>query len=634
MTEDPVMRVAIQAIKCISNFIKIGKDQEHFFDNYKISIMNTLVKFLNTHQTIHAQEVGVRTLIVLIKALNKDFEPYYSTIMGYFRNLMSNLPQQEGETLRGLIVEGASLAGKAVERERFIGDAKFILDEMARVNMLNSNNPIVGCVEAALCTFAEILGEEFTSFMPNVIPYVLEQAGMEVQSREVDKELDNDDDDDRDKNDYYYEGDKIIMYNPSQAREKADSMHAIGVYAYATKANFIPYAEKAFKILLDGLNFKFYEEVPNNAFHSMEHVLRSVALACIHNPSLKAGLQTMIKKILEITTAYIENTELSWGVRIAAIDALKGTFLVIHRELLVVEQPSERVAKALGTVLVPWAEEVKSDSPDDNDEECFFYLFDHVQECIDAILQNQREAFIGPYLTYIHKAVLSLVSNDVEDYPETSLRVLASIAQHTPSQSVDKTLLADILNAHLEMIKSTDGSILQAVFAGLEALIENQRENLHPEYERISAAITEFIRAPIQESSKSTAIAQDMAVVTLGVLIYEYGSRQDSSDLNMFLSKIPLTNCREAGEKANELFCAFTQRYYQRFIGQNNENVPIVIRIFANIIKSGFITQKFTQYTVSLVKSFAESVNEATLLSGLTPELSEIFRNFIRQNST
>lgn len=633
MTEDPVARVATHAVKCLINFIEMHKNPEEFSCSYRDPLMSLLIKFLNEHQTIYAQEVGIRTLIVLIKALDKYFEPYYNIIMPYFRNIMTKVHQPEGEILRGLVVEGASLAGKAVERERFIGDAKFILDAMSRVNMLNKSNPMIGYVESALCTFAEILGEDFTSFMPKVIPFVLEQAAMEVQNREVDKELEDDGDDDQNKSDYYYDGDKTILYNLSQAKEKAESIYSLGVYAYATKANFINHAEEAFNIVMKEIDFEFYTDVRKNAFYSMEHILRSVALARIKNDAYSLGLQKMIKKILEVTTERIQNKDETWDVRIAAIDALKGVFLVVNKQIALNDSTSEHIAMALGNLFVPWAKKIVSEKYDDDDDDNFFLVFRHVQECIEAILQGHCKSFIGPYLKYIHKAVLSLATLENDESPDSSLRVLASIAQYIPPP-LDPALFTDIVNAHLELAKSFDETVLQTVCTGLETLIECHQEELRPRYEEVSAVLTGIIGAATTKDSQDILIVQDTAVVSLGVLIYGYGPRPDSSDLKLFISRIPLVHCREAGEKAHKLFCVFTQMYYQKIIGQNNENAPIVIQIFANIIKSGFITQETKRDIVSISRNLAESVNERILVSNLTPELLEVFRNLIGQYST
>lgn len=632
MTQDPVPRVAMHAIKCLTDFININEESNQKLEPFKDSIIKALISFLDTHQTLYAQECGTRTLIVLIQVLETGFEPYYDVIMTYFRNIISNVTHQEGETLRGLVVEGASLAGKSVGRDRFISDGKFILEAMSRFNLLNPSNPVIDCVESALCTFAEILGEDFTSFMPNVIPYVLDKAAMEVQNQEVDKE---DDEDQNSKTDYYYEGDKIILFNKSQADEKADSIHALGVYAHSTKANFIPYVERAFEVVVKETGFKFCDSVPMSSFSCMEHILRSVALAAIHNPSLNTGLHVMIKKMLEVTTECIQDKEKSWNVRVAAIRALKGTFLVMDSKLQLTEQVAENIAAILGRVLGPWAECAIKDDYDDCDDD-FFDVFNVIQECIDAILRRNYNMFIQPYIRRIHKTVLSMISLDLDDYPGTSLRVLASVARYmppAPPQTI-QPLFADILNAHLEMAASKDLLALQDVFNGLQTLVESHPKELQPSYEKVWAAIMGIIGTTIDSTSEEYLVTQDMAVATLGILIYEYGPRQDSSDLNMFLSKIPLAHSKEAAVKAHKLFCVLSQTYYQRIIGQNNENAPIVVQIFAKIIQSGFVTQEINRDIMAIVRNLAETVNESVLTSNLTPELLEIFSNFVKQNST
>lgn len=619
----------MHAIKCLTNFINIDDESDQAIESFKDPIIKALIAFLETHQTLYAQECGTRTLIVLIQALEKGFEPYYGIIMTYFRNIISNVTSQEGETLRGLIVEGASLAGKSVERDRFIGDGKFILEAMSRFNLLNPSNPVVKCVESALCTFAEILGEDFTSFMPNVIPYVLEQAAMEVQNQEVDKE---DYEDQNAKTDYYYEGDKIILYSKSQADDKADSIHALGVYAHSTKANFLPYVERAFEIVVKETSFKFCDEVPMNSFYCMEHILRSAALAAIQNPSLDAWIREMLKKILEITTECIRNKENSWNVRVAAIKALRGAFLVMDSKLQLTEQVSERIAAILGGTLESWAKCIQEEDYEDCDDD-FFYAYYPIQECIDVILKRNYRVFIQPYIRHIHKAVLSMVSLDMEEYPGISLRVLASVAHYMPPSQIIQPLFADILNAHLEMARSKESFVMQEACAGLETLIETHPKVIQPFYEKVSAAIMEVVSTTSNSTSQSYLAVHDVGIATLSILIYEYGPRQDSSDLKFFLSKIPLFHSKEAAVKAHKLFCVLSQTYYQRIIGQNNENAPIVVQIFAKIIQSGHVTQEINKDIMTIVRSLAETVNENVLISNLTPELLEIFRKFVRQNN-
>ena len=640
LIKDTVPRVATHTVRCLTDFINADRTNVISaagpLGPYKDRIIEGLKEFLSTHQTLRPQEEAMRTLIIIIRKLGRDFAPYYDPMMGYFQKVMSCVTSQEGRTLRGLALEAASLSGKVVGKERFEKDAKFVLGEMVKVNMTDHTDPQVGCVEAALCLFAEILGEDFAEFMPYVIPNVIASAGMDVPSQEVDME-DNDNDKD---DDYYYEGDKIIRFYRGQAEDKAKHIQSLGVYAYSTRGKFIPYVEKSFAVVMESSKFKLCADVRREAFCTMEYLLRSTAIACMENngnAALVNGLQKMIEIILNAALECASNSEEVWEVRLAGIRALKGTFSVMGGQLSLTPETAMRVAGTLGSkVLGPWAKDMlENEEPEcDDDADSYYSVFGCVQECIDAVFQKQWVAFFPAYGMHLHPIVLSLLSMNTEDnYPAIALKVLCGVVKYSP-KPLDGNLFNTILNAHLGLGTSEEGEILQEVCAGIEALAESHNPVFKQRLTEVRSAIMKIASMNIPQGMYDSGlyVAADMAVATLGVIIYNYGANQDFSDLGLFMLRIPLTSCREAGEKAHKLFCVFTQMFYARVMGQNYENVRIVISLLARIIETGFLKQEDRQVITSIVKDLAGKVDENVLVLDLTERLRNILRDFLQNN--
>ena len=106
-----------------------------------------------------------------------------------------------------------------------------------------------------------------------------------VPSSEDDDEEDEEDDSDD-------EPGRMLRVRADDLDKKAAAIHAVGIFAKATKAQFQPYLETSFEKVLDCIAY-FHESVRENVVFAMRH-LTSVAY-CMHPPSepWQKGLPTV-----------------------------------------------------------------------------------------------------------------------------------------------------------------------------------------------------------------------------------------------------------------------------------------------------------------------------------------------------
>jgi hypothetical protein len=184
--------------------------------------------------------------------LEEEFGKYYEHFMPLAKQVVEGAGTVELARLRGKAMECISLMGIAVGKERFVNDAKHVMELLLRVSKTGDNASMDSVTmeyfTRACARICSCLEEDFVPYMEMVLPPLIAGANCEVDLKEIT-------DDDQAQQSAQAQGletirlpmrghgERVVAVNTSAIEEKLEAVGALFVYADALKAKFFPFVD-------------------------------------------------------------------------------------------------------------------------------------------------------------------------------------------------------------------------------------------------------------------------------------------------------------------------------------------------------------------------------------------------------
>jgi importin-5 len=191
LLETPEPRVQAHAAAALVNFCEAITSEENIIEPYLDGILERLLGLLRSPKR-YVQEQAVTTIATVADAAADKFVKYYDHIMPLLLNAMQTGDGKDYRILRAKAVECATLIALAVGKDVFGKDALTLMQSMATIqgtlealqvltNIASIKEPDDLQASYLITAWGRIcrtLGTQFTQFLPNVMPPLLESAAL------------------------------------------------------------------------------------------------------------------------------------------------------------------------------------------------------------------------------------------------------------------------------------------------------------------------------------------------------------------------------------------------------------------------------------------------------------------------
>jgi hypothetical protein len=177
----------------------------------------------------------------------------------------------------------------------------------------------------------------------------------------------------------------------------------------------------------------------------------------------------------------------------------------------------------------------------------------------------------------------------------------------------------DIIKILIQYVDNTSCEIRQAASYGLGEFIKNTKTN----YSNYASQILEIIHKGLavqkgDENEDEYHSAQDNVVTALGKLIHHHGEEYPNLKeiINIWLENLPITGDLAESAGQHDLLCEIVMKKPDIIFGENNKNVPHIIRILCKVVNT-----KYSKDEVDAkIKTILEEMKKNSTLVALVPE--------------
>ncbi|KAL4066077.1 ARM repeat-containing protein [Scleroderma citrinum] len=261
-------------------------------DQYLNLIMEELARLLDT-APISVKAVVTGAIGSAAHASKNKFLPYFKPTMDKLKHFLVLTGEGEESELRGIAMDAVGTFAEAVGADVF---RPYFADMMTQAFQgLGMGSPrLRECSFLFFSVMARVFGEEFSPYLPNVVPPLLESCKQSEHGEEKDPALSSAEAAafasgssasspitilDTDTNGFIeaemedIDVDKMLEVNSAIAVEKEIAADAIGALFLATRGHFLPYVEQCVVELVSLLTH-YYEGIRKSATDSLLEIVR------------------------------------------------------------------------------------------------------------------------------------------------------------------------------------------------------------------------------------------------------------------------------------------------------------------------------------------------------------------------
>ncbi|GKA65282.1 importin-5-like protein [Tanacetum coccineum] len=593
-------------------------------------VSKLLVLLQNGKQMV--QEGALTALASVADSSQEHFQKYYDAVMPYLKAILINANDKANRMLRAKAMECISLVGMAVGKDKFRDDAKQVMEVLMSLqgSQMEADDPTTSYMLQAWARLCKCLGQDFLPYMNVVMPPLLQSAQLKpdviITSADSDNEIDESDDESMET---ITLGDKRIGIKTSVLEEKATACNMLCCYADELKEGFFPWIDQVAPTLVPLLKFYFHEEVRKAAVSAMPELLRSAKLA-IEKGVAQGRNETYIKQLSDyIVPALVEALHKEPDTEICAsmLDALNeciqvsGSLLDENQVRSIVDE-IKQVITASSSRKSERAERAKAEDFDAEEGELLKEeneqeeeVFDQIGEILGTLIKTFKAAFL-PFFEEMSSYLMPMWG---KDKTAEERRIAICIFDDVAEQCREAALkyYDTYLPFLLEACNDESPDVRQAAVYGLGVCAEFGGTVIKPLIGEALSRLNVVIRHP-NALQPENVMAYDNAVSALGKICQFHRDSIDSVQIiPAWLSCLPIKGDVIEAKAVHELLCSMVERSDMELLGPNNQNIPKIVSVFAEILCAGkdLATEQTISRIVNLLRQLQQTLPPAIFAS-------------------
>ncbi|PWA69550.1 importin-5 [Artemisia annua] len=593
-------------------------------------VSKLLVLLQNGKQMV--QEGALTALASVADSSQEQFQKYYDAVMPYLKAILINANDKANRMLRAKAMECISLVGMAVGKDKFRDDAKQVMEVLMSLqgSQMEADDPTTSYMLQAWARLCKCLGQDFLPYMNVVMPPLLQSAQLKpdviITSADSDNEIDESDDESMET---ITLGDKRIGIKTSVLEEKATACNMLCCYADELKEGFFPWIDQVAPTLVPLLKFYFHEEVRKAAVSAMPELLRSAKLA-IEKGVAQGRNETYIKQLSDyIVPALVEALHKEPDTEICAsmLDALNeciqvsGSLLDENQVRSIVDE-IKQVITASSSRKTERAERAKAEDFDAEEGELLKEeneqeeeVFDQIGEILGTLIKTFKAAFL-PFFEEMSSYLMPMWG---KDKTAEERRIAICIFDDVAEQCREAALkyYDTYLPFLLEACNDESPDVRQAAVYGLGVCAEFGGTVIKPLIGEALSRLNVVIRHP-NALQPENVMAYDNAVSALGKICQFHRDSIDSVQIiPAWLSCLPIKGDHIEAKAVHELLCSMVERSDMELLGPNNQYIPKIVSVFAEILCAGkdLATEQTISRIVNLLRQLQQTLPPAVFAS-------------------
>lgn len=458
---------------------------------------------------IYLREQTVTTLATVAHAAGEKFKNYYDEIFPVLLNILASADGQELRLLRGKVIECSTLISMSVGKDQFLKHAKNLLDVMVSIQQtpMEDDDPQVGYLIEGWARVCKVLGQDFSPYLPIVMPPLLKSAGHKPDFAVIDAEEDHEGRgfSEEDGWEFVVIDDKRFCIKTTSLDEKCTALEMLSCYAKELGETFRPYAEQVIGVAVPLIKFYFHEGVRQASATLIPFLLRDLkpSQPSAEFNALWIGILSSIIEALEDETefevlsqlliAFFESMEITSDISLA--DAV---YSPLNNSLA--SQDKLHVFEAFIQVLCSQLNEVYNHARERENQKLDEDLYDPEMEeeleqaklqeililgelgrAVHIVFKTQAEAFFSFFqkglLPYVKDMLLPQPDSVlVTQYKKWALCVVDDVIEFCGIAAVSE-FRADFWNIMQQSIMDESPEIRQAAAYGIQLLAQKLHES-------------------------------------------------------------------------------------------------------------------------------------------------------------
>ncbi|KAI5084377.1 hypothetical protein GOP47_0000546 [Adiantum capillus-veneris] len=623
-------RVQAHAAAAILNFSESCTPE--ILTPYLDVLVNKLLVLLQSGKRM-VQEGVLTALASVADSTQTSFQVYYDTVMPYLKAILLNATDKPNRMLRAKSMECISLVGMAVGKEKFGQDAKQVMEVLMNLQgaQLEDDDPITSYMLQAWARLCKCLGQDFQPYMSIVMPPLLQSAQLKPDVTITDADDSGNDaiDSDDESVETITIGDKKIGIRTSVLEEKATACNMLCCYAVELKEGFYPWVDQVASILVPLLKFYFHEEVRKASVSAMPELLRAVKLAFEKGVAIGRD-ESYLKQLANyIIPALVEalhkepETEVLSSMLESINECIQTAGVLLdggHIKSMVDE--FKQAITASCTRKRERAERTKTEDFDAEEGELLQEenaqeeeVFDQIGECLGTLIKTFKAPFL-PFFEELIPFITPMLGKDrTPEERRIAICIFDDVAEQCQSSACKyyDTFLPFLLEASTD----ADPDVRQAAVYGIGVCAEFGGTKFQPVVGEALTKLKELISQPTAFTIDNI-MATDNAVSALGKICEFQRDGIDAAQVvPAWLSCLPIRNDLVEAKIVHEQLCSMVERSDPQLLGANNQNLPKVISVFAEVLSAGndLATEQTVERMVNLLRRIQQTLPPPALAS-------------------
>ncbi|CAH8256820.1 unnamed protein product [Arabidopsis lyrata] len=592
-------------------------------------ISKLLVLLQNGKQMV--QEGALTALASVADSSQELFQKYYDAVMPYLKAILVNANDKANRMLRAKSMECISLVGMAVGKEKFMDDAKQVMEVLMSLqgSQLETDDPTTSYMLQAWARLCKCLGKDFLPYMGVVMPPLLQSAQLKpdviISSADSDADIDDEDD----SIETITLGDKRIGIKTSVLEEKATACNMLCCYADELKEGFFPWIDQVAPILVPLLKFYFHEEVRKAAVSGMPELLRSAKLAVEKGESqgrnesyikhlsdyiIPALLEALHKEPeVEICASMLESLNECVQISGPILDESQVRGIVEETKHAVIASStrrSEREERARAEDFDAEESEILKEENEQEEE-----VFDQIGDLLGTLIKTFKTSFL-PMFDELSSYITPMLGSDrTAEERRIAISIFDDVAEHCREAALK--YYDTFVPFLLEACNDENVDIRQAAVYGIGVCAEFGGSVFRPLVGEALSKLDVVIAHPNAQQSEN-AMAYDNAVSALGKICQFHRDSIDAGRIvPAWLNCLPIKGDTVEAKIVHDQLCSMVERSDPDLLGPNHQYLPKIVAVFAEVLCAGstLATEQTVSRMINILRQLQQTLSPSALAS-------------------
>lgn len=606
-------------------------------------LMQKMTSLLTINNKI-LQEQAITAVGAFAGCAAAQFTPYYDGFVPFLREVLLKSTGPEQRMLRGKAMECISLIGVAVGKDKFMQDAKALMDVLSTINTdeLDADDPHREFIMETWMRISSCLGTEFIPYLKYVVPPLIRIAEnqdslsitdasiVEGQAPEGWDILDV--------------GDKRIQIHTSALEEKASAMNRLLCFALEMKDGYFEYVEATSKLCVPLMEFHLHSGVRIAAIAMVPHLLNSAKLFFAKSlfPNAEEGPRLLKELFTYLFVNLIETVkeETDVEVLIFGIEAIEKSLVamgpnvldvssikeILHLVCLIIAASNQRRVTLSAHNPDADADNSQTVKEEMNEEDA---VLTELAEIMGALIINHPNLFIE-----VFGEISPLIGQMIQKDQPAALRQFAlcvfdDLVEHTQERSLP--FWEAFIPFMLDYATDPHPGVRQAACYGLGVCANHGGDAFRPICTKVFDILVAVITSPDSRTEENAGPTEN-SVSSIGKMLDFYpdifGDKLEEL-FRVWISWLPLEFDEVEARACHKHLCSFITRNNPHVLGPNLSNLPQLLNIFATILDSPDTEEARLIDDKGLVVTILKQMNAqipqlAQAAQGLEPEIQSV----------